>query len=103
MRKRNFMRASSKKYFPIVEKLLSSGLSANQFSERHGINKNTLSYWKKRYSDQNKPEVKGFAALSISDACAKQITIEYRDGTRLIFSEAVNAALLKSLIPVFNP
>jgi len=97
------MRNLQEKYFPVIEKLLRSGLTTKVFSEHNGINKNTLSYWKKRYSDQNKVQQKGFAALSVTEIGARQISIEYADGTRLIFSDAVNAGLLKSLIPVFNP
>lgn len=97
------MRNLEEKYFPIIEKLMNSGLTAKAFSQQHRINKNTLTYWKKRYSDQNKAGQKGFAALSITDIRSKQISIEYSDGTRLIFSDVVNAAILRSLLPVFNP
>lgn len=97
------MRDSSKKYFPIIERLIDSGLSAHQFSEQTGINKNTLSYWKKRYNDQGKVQQKGFSALAIENMEANQIRIEYADGTRLTFSNSVDPILLKSLIPVFNP
>lgn len=97
------MRNFEEKYFPIIEKLLDSGLSAKAFSKQKGINKNTLSYWKKRYSDQNKSRQKGFTALSITEIQSKQISIEYCDGTRLSFSDAVNTAVLRSLLPVFNP
>ncbi|MEO6166589.1 MAG: hypothetical protein ABIO46_04455 [Chitinophagales bacterium] len=96
------MRNLQEKYFPVIEEWLDSGLSAKAFSEQNGINKNTLSYWKKRYSDQNKVQHKGFASLSVTDIQAKQISIEYADGTRLTFSDTVNASVLKSLIPVFN-
>ncbi|MBK6483539.1 MAG: hypothetical protein IPG01_10495 [Chitinophagaceae bacterium] len=52
------MRTSQEKYFSIIEKFMSSGLSAKAFSERNRINKNTLSYWKKRYRDQSKVQQK---------------------------------------------
>mgnify|MGYP003416609661 FL=1 len=97
------MRTSQEKYFPIIEKFMSSGLTAKAFSERNRINKNTLSYWKKRYRDQSKVQQKGFTALSITQIQSKQISIEYADGTRLVFSDAVNAAVLRSLVPVFQP
>lgn len=97
------MRDLSERYFPVVEQFLSSGLSATSFSKKYGIKIHTLIYWKKRYNDQDKDQQKGFAALSITEMEAKQISIEYTDGTRLTFSNSVDTLLLKSLIPVFNP
>ena len=95
------MRNLEEKYFPIIEKFMSSGLTAKAFGERNRINKNTLVYWKKRYCDQSKADQKGFTALSITEM--EQIRIEYLDGTRLIFSGAVATTVLKSLLPVFQP
>ena len=96
------MRNLSEKYFPIVERLFGSGLSSKAFCEQTGINPHTLSYWKKRYRDQDKQEPKGFAAVSISGAEANQISIEYADGTRLTFTDGIHVATLKQLIPVFS-
>lgn len=93
---------SSEKYFPIVERLLVSGLSAKAFSEQTGINTHTLSYWKKRYRNQDKPKAKGFATLSIADIAANQISIEYADGTRLTFTGATDVLLLKQFIPALS-
>ena len=97
------MRNLSEKYFPIVERFHSSNLSTKIFSERNGIKKSTLEYWKKKYRDQEKSSVKGFVPLLVEAKKSECFAvIQYADGTKLIFESATAVSLLKKLLPVFS-
>ena len=65
------MREVSEKYFPLIEKQLSSNLTVKEFCKANGINYKTLYYWKKKYLEGKKaggPVSKtGFTALSVAD------------------------------------
>src|ERR1039458_370117 len=90
------MRDKTTAYFSLIEKHFSSGLTSRVFCEQNGIKQSTFSFWKSRYRAQNKAglslepeaieEQKGFAQLSVAEAQrASSITLQYPDGTRLIF------------------
>ena len=99
------MRNPSEKYFPLIEKHLRSNLTALAFCARHGINIKTLYYWKKKYLLQSNGsnEKSGFTALSVIDPVKKMdVTIQYTDGTQLVFSDAADSALIKQFLPAFN-
>ncbi len=97
------MRDQSAQYFPIMERFYASKLSVKAFSEQSGIKVTTLDYWKKRYRDKNKTSVKGFAALTVVEGTtSKGVTIQYVDGTRIMFEGDVNTQLLKELLPAFT-
>ena len=108
------MRDLSEKYFPIIRKLLSSGLTMESFSKQEGINIKTLHYWKRKYRNLHLPagrikikkgEVRqtGFANLTFTGIEQPgEINIHYADGTRLGFSGSYDAALIKQFIPTFD-
>ena len=108
------MRDLSEKYFPIIRKLQSSGLTMQAFSKQEGVNIKTLHYWKRKYRElhlpsnavvQTKPEGKrpGFARLALSGhEQPGVITIHYSDSTRISFPSGCEAALVKQFIPAFN-
>ena len=97
------MRNLSEKYFPIVERFHSSNLTTKIFSERSGIKKSTLEYWKKKYRDKEKSKGKGFVPLVVEEKKSECIAvIHYGDGTKLIFEGATDASLLQKFLPVFN-
>ncbi|MBP9883663.1 MAG: hypothetical protein KBF32_09685 [Chitinophagales bacterium] len=54
------IRSLEEKYFPIIEKLMSSGLTAKAYSEQYRIITNMFTYRKKRCSDHNRVELKEF-------------------------------------------
>jgi len=57
----------SEKYFPLIEKQLSSSLTVKEFCKANGINYKTLYYWKKKYREGKKAGGRvsktGFTAL----------------------------------------
>ena len=97
------MRDLSEKYFPVIEKLLDSGLSMNAFSKQNGINIKTLHYWKKRYRDDNaKERPRGFTKLLVENAVnPADLTIQYPDGTRLNLTGTTDASFIKQFLPAF--
>jgi hypothetical protein len=96
------MRNRSEKYFPLIESYSTSGLSVKQFCEEHQLKECTYWYWKKKHQEQTKPSIKGFAPLLIEQKkSAAAVSIIYADGTRLVFENAVEASLLKQLLPAF--
>jgi len=104
----------SEKYFPIIRKLQSSGLTMQAFSKQEGINIKTPHYWKRKYRElhlpsngvvRTKAEDKrtGFARLALSgQEQPGVITIHYGDGTRISFPSVCEAARVKEFIPAFN-
>ena len=95
-------RSAEKKYFPLIEKLLSSKLTAREFCEREGINMHTLNSWKKKYRESKTLRI-GFTPLSIIETESKHpMTIHYTDGTRLIFEGGAKTVTIKEFIPAFN-
>ena len=79
------MREVSEKYFPLIEKQLSSNLTVKEFCKANGINYKALYYWKKKYLEGKKaggPVSKtGFTALSVADV-AKDGKAGLRDQQR---------------------
>lgn len=99
------MRNLSEKYFPIVEEFLKIKQSVRAFCAQRGINAHTFAYWKKKYHDRHQAaeKVKGFASLSvISKGKEGAVTIQYGDGTRLIFDALPDTRTLKQFLPVFE-
>jgi transposase-like protein len=101
------MREVSEKYFPLIEKQLSSNLTVKEFCKANGINYKTLYYWKKKYLEGKKaggPVSKtGFTALSVADVAKEtEVIIQYADGTRLTLSGTSTAALIKQFLPAFK-
>ena len=101
------MREVSEKYFPLIEKQLSSSLTVKEFCKANGIYHKTLYHWKKKYLERNKASVQaikpGFTALSVVDVAKEtEFIIQYTDGTRLVLSGSSSAAMVKQFIPAFN-
>ena len=101
------MRELSEKYFPLIEKQLSSSLTVKEFCKANGINHKTLYHWKKKYLERNKASVQaikpGFTALSVVDVAKEtEVIIQYPDGTRLILCGSSRAAMVKQFIPAFS-
>ena len=101
------MRELSEKYFPLIEKQLSSSLTVKEFCKANGLNHKTLYHWKKKYLERNKASVQaikpGFTALSVVDVAKEtEFIIQYTDGTRLVLSGSSSAAMVKQFIPAFN-
>jgi hypothetical protein len=99
------MRNLSEKYFPIIEEFLKSKQSVRAFCEQKGVNVHTFGYWKKKYHDRRQAaeKVKGFASLSvIPEGKEGTVTIQYGDGTRLIFDALPDTKALKQFLPVFE-
>jgi hypothetical protein len=99
------MRNLTEKYFPIIEDFLKSNQSARVFCEQKEINQHTLGYWKKKYLDRDKSagQVKGFASLSVVGTDERNaVTVQYSDGTRLIFDNLPAPEALKQFLPAFE-
>jgi transposase-like protein len=101
------MRELSEKYFPLIEKQLSSRLTVKEFCKANGINHKTLYHWKKKYLERNKTSGQaikpGFTALSVVDVAKEtEVIIQYPDGTRLILCGSSRAAMVKQFIPAFS-
>ena len=97
----------SEKYFPLIEKQLSSSLTVKEFCKANGINHKTLYHWKKKYLEGKKASVQaikpGFTALSVVDVAKEtEFIIQYADGTRLTLSGTSTAALVKQFLPAFK-
>lgn len=91
----------SEKYFPIIEQYYKSNQSVRVFSEQNGINRSTIEYWKKRYKSRDERKT-GFAVISVVEEMTKDITIQYTDGTRLMFSGSSGSSVIKQFIPIFQ-
>ena len=86
-------------YYGLVEQQKQSGQNITQFCKQHSVNLKTFYYWKKKSKAQG---VKGFTPLSIvEDKIKEALTIQYADGTRLIFEGNVNTSLIKQFLPAF--
>jgi transposase-like protein len=101
------MREFSEKYFPLIEKQLSSSLTVKEFCKANGINYKTLYHWKKKYLERNKANGQvsnsGFTALSVVDVAKEtEFIIQYPDGTRLVLSGSSSAAMVKQFLPAFK-
>ena len=101
------MHELSEKYFPLVEKQLSSSLTVKEFCKANGLNHKTLYHWKKKYLERNKASVQaikpGFTALSVVDVAKEtEFIIQYPDGTRLVLSGSSSAAMVKQFLPAFK-
>ena len=97
----------SEKYFPLIEKQLSSSLTVKEFCKANGLNHKTLYHWKKKYLERNKASVQaikpGFTALSVVDVAKEtEFIIQYPDGTRLVLSGSSSAAMVKQFLPDFK-
>ena len=97
----------SEKYFPLIEKQLSSSLTVKEFCKANGLNHKTLYHWKKKYLERNKTSVQaikpGFTALSVVDVAKEtEFIIQYPDGTRLVLSGSSSAAMVKQFLPAFK-
>ena len=97
----------SEKYFPLIEKQLSSSLTVKEFCKANGINHKTLYHWKKKYLEGKKAGGRvsktGFTALSVADVAKEtEVIIKYADGTRLTLSGTPAAALVKQFLPAFK-
>jgi len=91
----------SKYYFKLVEKFKSSGLTVKEFCRQNSLNNKTYYYWKKKYEGQART---GFLAVAVEKPLsikASTITIQYADGTCLVFEGDADASILKQLLPVF--
>ncbi len=91
----------SKYYFKLVEKFKSSGLTVKEFCRQNSLNNKTYYYWKKKYETQAGT---GFLAVAIDKPLPVKvgtITIQYADGTCLVFEGNADASILKQLLPVF--
>ena len=101
------MREVSEKYFPLIEKQLSSNLTVKEFCKANGINYKTLYYWKKKYLEGKKAGGRvsktGFTALSVADVAKEtEVIIQYADGTLLTLSGTSSAAMVKQFLPAFK-
>ena len=101
------MRELSEKYFPLIEKQLSSSLTVKEFCKANGINHKTLYHWKKKYLERNKASVQGikpgFTALSVVDVAKEtEFIIQYPDGTRVTLSGSASVAMVKQPLPAFK-
>jgi transposase-like protein len=97
----------SEKYFPLIEKQLSSSLTVKEFCKANGLNHKTLYHWKKKYLERNKASVQaikpGFTALSVVDVAKEtEFIIQYPDGTRLTLSGSSSVAMVKQFLPAFK-
>lgn len=91
----------SKYYFKLIEKFKSSSLTVKEFCLQHSLNNKTYYYWKKKYENR---DGKGFLPVAIDETGpveASTVTIQYPDGTRLVFEGKANSSALKQLLPVF--
>ena len=97
------MRNLTEKYFPIVENYHNSGLSVQAFSDQQGISLWKLHYWKKKYRDHQtaSADAKGFAPLLV-ETPRNFASIQYPEGTRLVFEKAIEASVLKQFLPAFS-
>jgi transposase-like protein len=106
------MRELSEKYFPVIEKFKSlprGSVTVERFCWQHSINTKTFYYWKKKYEakrGQGLPAGKqGFLPVVIdktSSVKSGSITVQYADGTRVVFEGAANSSLIKELLPLFS-
>ena len=101
------MREVSEKYFPLIEKQLSSNLTVKEFCKANGINHKTLYHWKKKYLERNKASVQaikpGFTPLSVVNVAKEtEFIIQYPDGTRLTLSGSSSVAMVKQFLPAFK-
>ena len=97
------MRADhSKYYFKLIEKFKSSGLTVKEFCLQNSLNNKTYYYWKKKY--EGRAGERRFLPVIIDkplSAKVNTITIQYADGTHLLFEGNVDSSVLKQLLPVF--
>jgi hypothetical protein len=101
----------SDKYFPLIEKfktLPARSITVERYCWQQSINTKTFYYWKKKYEARGEKGAvtgrQGFLPVVV-DAPSKTeggITIEYADGTRLIFKQDVAAGFIKEILPAFN-
>ena len=105
------MAESSEKYFPLVEKFKSlpaRSITVERYCCQQSINTKTFYYWKKKYEAHvEKGRVsgrKGFlpVVVDVPSKTEGDITIEYADGTRLIFKQNVSSGYIKQMLPVFS-
>ncbi len=98
------MRDLSEKYFPVIENYIASKLSVQAFCAQHDIKAGILNYWKKKYHAQKTSlsPAKGFTSLVV-ESSRSFASIHYPDGTRIVFENRLEAALLKQFLPVFQP
>jgi hypothetical protein len=98
-------------YFPLIEKFKSlpaKSKTVERYCWQHSINTKTFYYWKKRYeAREEKGSVtgtQGFLPVVIGAPSKTEggITIEYADGTRLIFKQDVSSGFIKEMLPAFS-
>jgi hypothetical protein len=92
----------SKYYFKLIEKIKSSNLTVKEFCLQHSLNNKTYYYWKKKYETRSG---KGFLPVVIDETRAIKagtITIQYPDGTSLVFEGNADSSILKQFLPVFS-
>ena len=68
---------------------------------QHSLNNKTYYYWKKKYE---KRIGNGFLPVVVDETPIKanSVTIQYPDGTHLVFEGNADASVLKQLLPVFS-
>jgi hypothetical protein len=94
----------SEKYFPVIEKFQTAkaaGKTVEEYCRQQSINTKTFYYWKKKYLARG---TKGFVPLSVVEQVSRKvITIQYSDGTRLVFEDTAKPLFIRKLLPAFNP
>ena len=98
-------------YFPLIEKFKSlpaRSITVERYCWQHSINMKTFYYWKKRYEVRGEKESvrgrQGFLPVVVGAPSKTEggITIEYSDGTRLIFKQTVSSGFIKEMLPAFS-
>lgn len=84
--------------FAMIESWRQSGLNQKQYCEQNNIPYHVFHYWYKRYRDHQSKTAQAFIPVTVESSYSGQIEIQYADGKRLIFHQAVSCDYLKALL-----
>ena len=94
---------TSAEMFPLIRSWEASELSQKEFCARHELKPHIFWYWLRRYreKEQSGRSPQNFIPIKMESSEEKSSFAEiiYPDGTRLLFSEAVDLKGLRHLLP----
>jgi hypothetical protein len=86
--------------FASIASWLSSELSQKQWCHQQGIAYHIFHYWYRKYRDEHQESTgsNSFVQLAVKPEPGASCEVIFRDGTKIIFQEAVPAQYLKTLL-----
>lgn len=95
--------ARQEEMFAHVENFRKSKLTQKEYCQRHGLGKDEIYYWMKKYERLQNPENNKFIAVEICKPALvseNKLTIHYPSGVQVSLSTGTSVNFIRSLITI---